>query len=36
MGKTRYGHSVIAEKPENMRLLAKLGIDENMNTKMDV
>ena len=36
MGKMRYGHKVIAAKPENMRLLGKLGIEENMNTKMDV
>jgi len=36
MGKMRYGHNVIVEKPENMNLLGKLGINENINNKMDV
>jgi len=36
MGQTRYEHSAIAEKTENMSLLGKLGIDENKNTKMEV
>ena len=36
MGKIRYGRNVIAEKPDNMSLLGKLGIAEKVNNKMDV
>jgi hypothetical protein len=36
MGKMIHGHNVIDEKPENMSLLGKLGIEENINTKIKV